>query len=132
MKQVFLYLFAAAVASGATYLFTTKEVAHPKGQLTFYGGDIFYIDLDKLHLGTESGRIDSTFTNIESLSSYLEEMSVRFYEEGLTYEIGQAVRAGDVTPQGKGMKVHVFNPYTNEDIEVYYNMREEDTFFLLD
>jgi len=132
MKQVFLYLFAAAIGSGATYLFTTKEVAPPKGQLTFYGGDIFYVDMDKLHLGTESGRIDTTFTDMEGLSSYLEEMSVRFYEEGLTYEIGQAVRAGDVTPHGKGMKVHVFNPYTDEDINVYYNMREEDTFFLLD
>ena len=132
MRSLFLYLFAAAIGSGVTYLFTTKEVAPPKGQLTFYGGDIFYIDLDKLHLGTESGRIDTTFTDMQGLSSYLEDMSVRFYEEGLTYEIGASMQLMDVTPKGKGMRVHTTNHYTDEDIELYLNAREEDTFFLLD
>lgn len=132
MRSLFLYLFAAAIGSGATYLFTTRQVTPPKGQLTFYGGDIFYVDMDKLHLGTESGRIDTTFTDMQGLSSYLEEMSVLFYEEGLTYEIGAAMQLMDVTPKGKGMRVHTTNHYTDEDIEVYLNAREEDTFFLLD
>jgi len=133
MRSLMLYLFAAAaIGSGVTYVFTTKEVAPPKGQLTFYGGDIFYVDLDKLHLGTESGRVDSTFTDMQSLSDYLEDLSVEYYEEGLTYEIGAAMQHMDVTPKGSGMRVHTKNHYTDEDIEIYLNAREEDTFFLLD
>lgn len=132
MRSLFLYLFAAAIGSGVTYVCCQKDQPEGKLKFYFYGGDIFYVDIDKMHFSVESGRVDSTFTDIESMSKYIEDVSIQFYEEAITYEIGAAMQHMDVTPKGNGMRVHTKNHYTDEDIEVYLNAREEDTFFLLD
>lgn len=79
-KKAIIYAIVAVVVSHAlafatwgVYVFFNKDEDRV---LTFYGAsDIYYVDVDKLHIGAESGRIDSTFQSFGQMAEFLDQRS---------------------------------------------------------
>jgi hypothetical protein len=66
----------------------------PKYDLSIYGGDIYYVK--GKHLGTESGRVDTTFATMQELSMYLDSLSAADYHDAIDWELARSMEEAAV------------------------------------
>lgn len=103
------------------------------GVLTVYGGDIFYIDLDKMHVGSESGKYDLTFDNFSHLSGWLEEATAHEINQSLTYELHAALGSCQAKVTPGGVALETFNQYTRDTVSLLLDRtKDNQTFYFMD
>lgn len=103
------------------------------GVLTVYSGDIFYIDLDKMHVGSESGRYDLTFENFSHLSGWLEEATAHEINNSLTYELHAALGSCQAKVTPNGVALETFNQYTRDTVSLLLDRTKDNkTFYFMD
>jgi hypothetical protein len=103
------------------------------GVLTVYSGDIFYIDLDKMHVGSESGKYDLTFENFSHLSGWLEEATAHEINQSLTYELHAALGSCQAKVTPGGVALETFNQYTRDTVSLLLDRtKDNQTFYFID
>lgn len=103
------------------------------GVLTVYGGDIFYVDLDKMHVGSESGKYDLTFDNFSHLSGWLEEATAHEINNSLTYELHAALGSCQAKVTPNGVALETFNQYTRDTVSLLLDRTKDNkTFYFID
>lgn len=93
------------------------------GILTFYGGDIYYVDTEKLHVGSESGKHDVQFESFDQMSRWLEEISADESSEVLSLELGIAMAncTATILPNNEGVMLKGYNFYTRDTVRMLMN-----------
>ena len=102
---------------------------HHNPDYTIYGGDIYYIDGNKLY--TESGEIDTVFNNNKELSLFLEQASADSYKEALAWEIDRIIRdyASVLVMSTGEVFINYCNPYDEDDcFEINLNTKDCDEY----
>ena len=99
------------------------------GVLTFNGGETFYVDLDKMHVGSESGRYDLTFENFSHLSGWLDETSAYETNNMISYELTAILGScqAEITPGG--IKLNTFHFNTRDTISVMLDKSDNGVLF---
>lgn len=103
------------------------------GVLTVYSGDIFYIDLDKMHVTSESGKYDLTFDNFSHLSVWLDEATAYETNNTLTYEIHAILGNCQASVTPGGVRLETFNQYTRDTVSLLLDKtKDNQTFYFMD
>lgn len=99
------------------------------GVLTVYSGDIFYIDLDKMHVTSESGKYDLTFDNFSHLSGWLDETTAYESNQTINYEITAVLESCQASVTPGGIKLNTFNFNNRDTISVMLDRTDDGTLF---
>lgn len=99
------------------------------GVLTLNCGDTFYIDLDKMHVASESGRYDLTFDNFSYLSGWLDEVTAFETNNMISYELTAILETcqAEITPGG--IKLNTFNFNNRDTVSVMLDRTDDGTLF---
>jgi hypothetical protein len=96
------------------------RVNKPTGVLTFYGGDIYYVDTDELRVTSESGNHDVHFKSFDQMSKWLGDISAEESNKMLTLELGIAMGqcSASVLPNVSGVELKAYNFYTRDTVSM--------------
>lgn len=119
MKNLLIFIFAFCIGVWSCKAFY--------GTLVFYGADIFYVDVNRLSVGTESGTIDTSFNSFNEMSQFLENKSADALNDMDDYNLKMSLLDGqaEILPNGRGIEVRAGNLVIlldrTDDGYVYYN-----------
>lgn len=124
MSPIKFVLLAVAMCTAQFFVsilaIKIAKVDKPSGILTFYGGDIYYVDTEKLHVGSESGKHDVQFKSFDQMSRWLEEVSADESSEVLSLELGIAMGqcSATILPDRSGVILKTYNFYTRDTVRM--------------
>lgn len=130
-KKAILYAIVAVVVTHALAFATwgVLDYFHDKEQdkvLTIYGAnDIYYANVDKLHIGTESGRVDTTFTSFLDMALFLDELSANDTNDYDEWAVRATIEYTEVHICGS--KVSVVTPDVSSDTTFTFRLNASDT-----
>jgi len=133
-------LFWVAVAIIITFEIATLTVIlnhqdNTGRMLTFYGtDDIYYVDIDKLHVGTESGRIDTSFETFQDMATFIDQISADVENRAMTYEITSALlsTSATITNDGNAVLLKLYNYHERDTIGVVLSKTDNGSFIFQD
>ncbi len=133
-------LFWVAVAIIITFEIATLTVIlnhkdNTGRMLTFYGtDDIYYVDIDKLRVGTESGRIDTSFDTFQDMAAFVDQVSADVENRAMTYEITAALKSTSATVMdgGNAVLLKLYNYHERDTIGVVLSKADNGSFIFQD
>jgi hypothetical protein len=133
-------LFWVAVAILITFEIATLTVIlnhqdNTGRMLTFYGtDDIYYVDIDKLRVGTESGRIDTSFDTFQDMAAFIDQVSADVENRAMTYEITAALKGTSATVMdgGNAVLLKLYNYHERDTIGVVLSKTDNGSFIFQD
>ena len=129
-KALLIAAIVVAVIYGIIFAsFGTFVYFHDKEEdkvLTIYGAnDIYYANVDELHIGTESGRVDSTFSSFLDMALFLDDLSANDTNDYDEWAVRSTIEYTEVHICGS--KVSVVTPDVSSDTTFKFKLNASDT-----